>query len=314
VKTTAPATLAARVLAGEPGAIARALTCIQRRVPGVDQFVSELDPGTARAHVIGITGPPGSGKSTLVTALTRRLRAAGRSVGILAIDPTSAITGGAILGDRIRMADLAGDNGVFIRSIATRGALGGLSRATLDSIITLDAAGKDVIILETVGVGQAEVDIMNAAQTVAVVSMPGTGDDVQAIKAGLLEIADIHVVNKFDHAGARKTFAELRDMVRLTPRRPGQWRAPVEKTVSTTGDGVAELLDRLIEHRDWLIASGELGRWQERTVATRIRWIAEDLLLDRLRPGRADFDRAVADVLAGRTDAGGAARRLLQET
>jgi LAO/AO transport system kinase len=309
---TAVASLAERVLAGEPGAVARTLTQIERRAPGVDALVSELHRSARGAHVIGITGPPGSGKSTLVSALTKRFRALDRGVGIIAVDPSSVISGGAILGDRIRMSDLAGDPGVFIRSIATRGALGGLSRATLDSIITLDAAGKDVIVLETVGVGQAEVDVMSAAQTVVVVSMPGTGDDVQAIKAGLLEIADIHVVNKFDHPGARKTIAELRDMLRLRPHQPGEWRVPVEKAVSTTGEGVAELVERFGEHRSWLAASGELERWERRNIATRIRWIAEELVLERLRPGRPGFDGAVEDVRARRDDAVTAARRLLE--
>lgn len=309
---TAVTSLAERVLAGDPGAIGRALTRIERRAPGVDELVSELHRNARGAQVIGVTGPPGSGKSTLVSALTRRFRALDRGVGIVAVDPSSVISGGAILGDRIRMSDLAGDSGVFIRSIATRGALGGLSRATLDSIITLDAAGKDVIILETVGVGQAEVDVMSAAQTVVVVSMPGAGDDVQAIKAGLLEIADIHVVNKFDQPGARKVYAELRDMLRLRPHAPGRWRVPVERAVSTTGEGIGELFDRFDEHRGWLAASGELERWERRNIATRIRWIAEELVLDRLRPGRPDFDRAVEDVLARRGDAVSAAHRLLR--
>ncbi|MGD9526661.1 methylmalonyl Co-A mutase-associated GTPase MeaB [Pseudonocardia sp.] len=310
---TAVASLAEKVLAGDTGAIGRVLTRIERRAPGVDELVSELQCSAGRAHVIGVTGPPGSGKSTLVGGLTARMREQGRTVGIIAVDPSSAITGGAILGDRIRMSGVAGDPGVFIRSIATRGALGGLSRATLDSIITLDAAGKDVVIVETVGVGQAEVDVMSAAQTVVVVSMPGTGDDVQAIKAGLLEIADVHVVNKFDHPGARKTFAELRTMLRSAPQRPGAWPVPVEKAVGTTGEGVTELVERFAEHREWLVADGGIERWQRRSISTRIRWIAEELVLERLRPGHPEFDRAVEDVLAHRGDSGSLARRLLTQ-
>jgi LAO/AO transport system kinase len=310
---TAVTSLAERVLAGDIGAIGRVLTRIERRAPGVDELVSELHRSAGHAHVIGVTGPAGSGKSTLVAALTARLRELGRTVGIIAVDPSSAITGGAILGDRIRMSALAGDPGVFIRSIATRGVLGGISRATFDSIITLDAAGKDVVILETVGVGQAEVDVMIAAQTVVVVSMPGTGDEVQAIKAGLLEIADIHVVNKYDQPGAHKTYADLRDMQRLAPHQPGTWRVPVEKAIGITGEGVAELIERFSDHRQWLATSGEIERREKRNIATRIRWIAEELVLDRLRPGRPEFDRAVDDVFARRGDVVAVARRLLAQ-
>jgi LAO/AO transport system kinase len=307
-----PSTLADRVVRGEQGAIARLLTGIERRTPGVNEILAELHHSAGRAHVLGVTGPPGSGKSTLVTAMAAEYRAAGRTVGIIAVDPSSVFSGGAILGDRIRMSPLSGDPGVFIRSIATRGALGGLSRATLDAITVLDAAGKDLIIIETVGVGQAEVDVISAAQTVAVVSVPGMGDDVQAIKAGLLEIADVHVVNKADREGAQKTVAELREMLRLSRRTPGQWNVPIQQTVAATGEGVGELTERFGEHLRWMAGNGERERRARRNTATRIRWMAEELVLDRLKPGRPDFDRAVDEVTAKRGDPVTAARRLVE--
>lgn len=308
-----PAELVDGVLAGEHGAVARMLTFIERRTDGVEEALAKLHQYAGSAHVLGLTGPPGSGKSTLVAALTRHYRENGRSVGILAVDPSSVFSGGAILGDRIRMTGLAGDDGVFIRSVATRGALGGLSRASLDAISVLDAAGKDMVILETVGVGQAEVDVISAAQTIAVVSVPGMGDDVQAIKAGLLEIADVHVVNKADRDGASRTVAELRDMLRLARRRPGQWNVPIQQTVAATGEGVAELAGRFAEHLAWMTEHGERERRARRNAATRIRWVAEQLVLDRLRPGMPEFDRAVDDVIARRDDPLSAARALVAQ-
>jgi LAO/AO transport system kinase len=309
VKT--PADVVDRVLAGEHPAIARMLTFVERRSDGVDEALARLHERSGSAHVLGLTGPPGSGKSTLVKALTSHYRALGRTVGVLAVDPSSVFSGGAILGDRIRMTGLAGDDGVFIRSIATRGALGGLSRATLDAITVLDAAGKDVVVLETVGVGQAEVDVLSAAQTVAVVSVPGMGDDVQAIKAGLLEIADVHVVNKADREGAARTVAELRDMLRLSHRKPHQWNVPIRQTVAATGEGVAELAGAFAEHLVWMTEHGERERRARRNSATRIRWVAEQLVLDGLRPGAPAFDRAVDEVTARREDPLSAARHLV---
>ncbi|WIX76455.1 methylmalonyl Co-A mutase-associated GTPase MeaB [Amycolatopsis carbonis] len=306
-----PGDVVGRVLAGEHPAIARMLTFVERRTAGVDEALAELHGKAGHAHVLGLTGPPGSGKSTLVKSLTEHYRKAGKTVGVLAVDPSSVFSGGAILGDRIRMTGLAGDEGVFIRSVATRGALGGLSRATLDAITVLDAAGKDVVVLETVGVGQAEVDVISAAQTVAVVSVPGMGDDVQAIKAGLLEIADVHVVNKADREGAAKTVAELRDMLRLAHRKPHQWNVPIQQTVAATGDGVPELAEEFAAHLAWMTEHGERERRARRNSATRIRWVAEQLVLDGLRPGVPAFDEAVDDVTARREDPLSAARRLV---
>ena len=304
-------TLGPRVQAGEQAAIARLLTHIERRTPGVSEILAMLHRETGRAHVVGVTGPPGSGKSTLVGALATRLRQAGRTVGILAVDPSSIFSGGAILGDRIRMSDLSGDPGVYIRSIATRGALGGLSRATLDAITVLDAAGMDVVILETVGVGQAEVDVLSAAQTVVVVSVPGMGDDVQAIKAGLLEIADVHVVNKADRDGAHKTVSEIREMLRLSKRKAGQWNVPIQLTVASSGEGVEELIEKLDGHYAWMERNGELESRARRNSATRIRWLAEEIVLDRLRAGTPAFERAVDDVTARRDDPLTAAKQLI---
>lgn len=302
-----------RLVRGEPGAIARVLTQVERRAPGINEVLADLHHRSTGAHVLGVTGPPGSGKSTLVAALTEQYRKAGRTVGIIAVDPSSVFSGGAILGDRIRMSPLAGDPGVFIRSIATRGALGGLSRAALDAITVLDAASKDVIILETVGVGQAEVDVISAAQSIAVVSVPGMGDGVQAIKAGLLEIADVHVVNKADRDGADKTLSELREMLRLSKRKPGQWNVPIQQTVAAAPTGISELIDQFDKHLQWMTAHGELERRARRNTATRIRWMAEELVLDRLQPGQSDFDQAVDAVIARRYDPVTAAQQLVAQ-
>ncbi|KAA9162623.1 methylmalonyl Co-A mutase-associated GTPase MeaB [Amycolatopsis acidicola] len=309
---TVTRTLAERVVTGEPAAIARSLTQVERRSAGVNELLADLHRHTRGAHVLGITGPPGSGKSTLVARLTAEYRARGRTVGVIAVDPSSILTGGAILGDRIRMTELAGDPGVFIRSIATRGALGGLSRAALDAITVLDAAGKDVIVLETVGVGQAEVDVLSAAQTVAVVSVPGMGDDVQAIKAGLLEIADVHVVNKADREGAHKTVSELREMLRLAPHTANGWDVPIRQTIAATGKGVEKLAGTFDEHHEWLDRSGERELRERRNAATRIRWMAEEFVLRDLRPGRADFDAAVDAVVVRSSDPAEAARELVR--
>lgn len=298
--TTAVASLTDRVLAGDHAAIARMLTRVERRSPGIDDDLATLHPQTGRAHVVGITGPPGSGKSTLTAALARYYRSQGRTVGVLAVDPSSAYSGGAILGDRIRMIDLSGDEGTYIRSLATRGALGGLSRAALDGVSVLDAAGKDVVILETVGVGQAEVDIMGVAHSVLVVSIPGAGDAVQAIKAGLLEVADVHVVNKSDRPGADQLVAELRDMLRLSHRVAHQWNVPIVQTTASEHRGLDDLVGELDKHREWLAEHGGLERHARATSATRIRWAAEELVLRNLRPGNPAFD-AVVDRVADRT-------------
>lgn len=280
--TVAERTLSDRILEGDHRAVARAVTLIERTHPGVPELLSSLYPATGQAAVVGVTGPAGSGKSTLVSRLARELRARDRSVGVIAVDPSSSFTGGALLGDRIRMLDLAGDPGVFIRSMGTRGAIGGLARAAADAVTVLDAAGTDVVILETVGVGQAEVDVVSMAQTVLVVSVPGLGDGVQALKAGLLEIADLHVVNKSDRPGAEHTAKELIEMLRLRRREAGQWNVPVQLTSATTDDGVGELVDTIDSHRAWMDQHGELERRHRQTALARVRWAAADLTARRL--------------------------------
>jgi len=229
------------VRAGDVRALARAITLIENDSPQAAPLVQSLFAHTGRAYMVGITGPPGAGKSTLVDRLTTELRRRHQTVGIVAVDPTSPYTGGAILGDRVRMQSHAGDSGVFIRSMATRGQLGGLARATSEAAMVLDAAGKDVVLIETVGVGQDEVDIVRTSDVSVLTVVPGAGDDVQALKAGIMEIADIFVVNKADREGADRTAAGIEGMLNLKTYEPGQWRPPVLLTEATAGKGVAEL-------------------------------------------------------------------------
>jgi LAO/AO transport system kinase len=304
-------TLADRIRSGSHVALARGLTLVESRSDAASELLARMWKHSGNAYVLGVTGPPGSGKSTLVTRIAHEYRLRGAKVAILAVDPTSAYSGGAILGDRIRMTDLAERKDVYIRSMASRGATGGLSRAVLDGIVLVDAAGFDVVILETVGVGQAEVDVISAAHTVLVVSVPGMGDDVQAIKAGLIEIADIHVVNKADRPGADLTVKDLRESLRLTHRRADAWNVPIVKTTARNGDGVVELLDRTAAHRTWMTEHGALRERERRNAATRIRWAAEALIADRFRSGQRDFDAAVDALIAREHEPRQAAARLL---
>ncbi len=237
---------AAKIAAGDVRALARAATAIENQTPEARELLRELAPRAGHAIVAGITGPPGAGKSTLVDALARAIRRAGKTVGILAVDPTSRISGGAILGDRIRMQAHHGDPGVFIRSMATRGAPGGLARATADLALLLDAAGKDFVLIETVGVGQDEVEIARVADVIVLVLVPGMGDDVQAIKAGIMEIADIFAINKADRPGAERVQREIEGALSLGHREDG-WAPPIVRTVATEEQGIAELLDAIRE-------------------------------------------------------------------
>jgi LAO/AO transport system kinase len=256
------------------------MTVVEAGRPDARHALRCLYGRTGRAHIVGVTGPPGSGKSTLTTRLAIEYRAREKSVGIVAVDPTSPFSGGAILGDRVRMMELHADPGVFMRSMATRGVMGGLARSTLDVILLLDAFGKDVVLVETVGVGQDEVEIARAADTTLVVGVPGLGDDIQAIKAGILEIADILVVNKADVAGADRLAADLRTMLQLAEQR-SEWPTPIHKTVALDGTGVAELVDRIVEHRAYL---DRTGTWRSRradSARRQVRAIVEDRLLKR---------------------------------
>lgn len=282
-----------RMLAGDRLALARLITLVENRSPLVPEIMRRIHARTGRAYTIGITGPPGAGKSTLVDALTARLRKTGASVGVIAVDPTSPFTGGAVLGDRIRMQAHTLDPEVFIRSMATRGSLGGLARATASVQKLLDAFGKAWILVETVGVGQSELDVIKLADTTVVVLVPESGDAIQTMKAGLLEVADIFVVNKADREGAQPLITELRYMVHLhkssqQASRELDWDVPVLSTVATTGGGVEELLAEIQRHRAALAGSGALER---RRQARRAREL-KDLVLAELR---REVDEALAD-------------------
>ncbi len=244
-------TLAARVLAGDSRAIARAISLIEDESPSSADLVRDIFQHTGRAYLIGVTGPPGAGKSTLVDRLVSQLRTQRpqSAVGVIAVDPTSPFSGGAVLGDRVRMQAHAADEGVFIRSMATRGHLGGLARATGDAALVLDAAGKDIIVIETVGVGQDEVDIIRTADVSIVTLVPGTGDEVQALKAGIMEIADVFVVNKADREGADRLASAVEANLALHHYANGEWRPTIVKTVATSGQGVAELVDAIAQFR-----------------------------------------------------------------
>jgi LAO/AO transport system kinase len=308
--------LAAKVKAGDRAATARVISLIEAGRAGVESIVAELHSGGGHAHVVGLTGPAGSGKSSLIAALARALLERGRSVGVLAVDPSSSISGGSILGDRIRMSESFSDSRVFFRSMATRGAFGGLARATADAVTVLDASGTDCVLVETVGAGQVDVDIAAASHTTVVVSVPGLGDEIQSIKAGLLELADVHVVNKADLEGANKAVGDLKTMLKMTDTPDGGRKPPVVPVSSTTGDGIEDLIDALDEHRRWLQETNELERRERRMAEARIRAIVYEPVVQRLRDPakRAELDAAVESVCARELDPFNAARRLIDDT
>lgn len=256
---TAPS-LAERVIAGDARALARAITLVEDESPASADVVRGIFARTGRAYLIGVTGPPGAGKSTLVDRLTREIRGTGRTVGVVAVDPTSPFSGGAILGDRVRMQAHASDPGVFIRSMATRGHLGGLARATSEVALLLDAAGKDIVLIETVGVGQDEIDIVRTADVSVVMLVPGSGDEVQALKAGIMEIADVFVVNKADREGADRAVASIEALLSLQAFGPSDWRPPIVKTEATSGRGVGELLSAIERFRAHTAGSQDTRR------------------------------------------------------
>jgi LAO/AO transport system kinase len=298
------ADLASRLLAGDRLALARMISAVEAGRPDAREQLRCLFARTGRAHVVGVTGPPGSGKSTLTTRLALEYRARGQSVGIVAVDPTSPYSGGAILGDRVRMMELHSDPGVFMRSMATRGVMGGLARSTLDVVLLLDAFGKDVVMIETVGVGQDEVEIARAAHTTIVVGVPNLGDDIQAIKAGILEIADVLVVNKADLAGADRLVSDLRVMLQLGSAPLAGWAPPIVETVATEGVGVAELVERLAQHRVWLESSGAWHTRRAESARRQVQAIVEDRVqrrLERLTLG-AEWQARFASIAAREQD------------
>jgi len=307
-----PAELFALARAGDRGALARLLSVIERGGPDAREVGRLAHPLGGGATTIGITGAPGAGKSTLTSSLVRSVRADGDGVAVLAVDPSSPFTGGAILGDRVRMGEHVLDDDVFIRSMATRGHLGGLSLAVPEAVRLLDATGVPWIVLETVGVGQVEVEVAGEADTTVVVVNPGWGDAVQANKAGLMEIADVFVVNKADRTGADDTRADLERMLSLRSTQGG-WRPPVMATVATTGEGVDELWDAVREHAAWARESGELDRRRRIRLEAELRRILTARLLQRateLAEGRA-YEEALAEVLARHLDPWSAADTLL---
>ncbi len=310
---TDPERLVVTARDGDPRALARLVSLVENGSPQLRGVMKLIAPLTGRARVIGLTGAPGVGKSTITGALVRAYRGQGLRVGVLAVDPTSPFSGGALLGDRVRMQDHATDAGVFIRSMASRGHLGGLSWAAPQALRILDAAGFDVIMIETVGVGQAEVAIASLADSTLVIVAPGMGDSIQAAKAGILEIADIFVVNKSDRPGAQEAIRDLRTMLAMARYGAGGWKPPIVSTTAATGEGIDDLVDRLAAHGAWLGESGELDRRRLARAREEVSAIAVAALRERLGalPGESQLEELAGHVASGELDPYTAADKLI---
>ncbi|HWO67538.1 MAG TPA: methylmalonyl Co-A mutase-associated GTPase MeaB [Umezawaea sp.] len=315
-RTVEVSDLVDRARDGQPRAVARLISLVEDASPQLREVAETLAPLTGRARVIGLTGPPGVGKSTSTSVLVSAFRAQGKRVGVLAVDPSSPFSGGALLGDRVRMQDHATDPGVFIRSMATRGHLGGLSWATPQALRVLDAAGFDVVLIETVGVGQSEVEVVSLADSTLVLLAPGMGDGIQAAKAGILEVADVFVVNKADRDGADATARDLKYMISLGRRdREGpSWRPPIVKTVAARGEGVTELVEAVDAHHAWMTEHGELERRRAHRAAAEIEAIAVAQLRSRIGDlrGGAALEQLAKRVAIGELDPYGAADHLIE--
>jgi LAO/AO transport system kinase len=309
--------IAQGVLKGDRRSIAKAITIIENSTPEAQELIATVFPHTGRAHIIGLTGAGGAGKSTLIEKIIREYRQKGKTVGIIAVDPTSPFTGGAFLGDRIRMQELSTDEGVYIRSMATRNYAGGVSKATKDAAKILDAAGKDIVIVETAGAGQSEVEIVNVAQTIVVMHAPGLGDEIQAIKAGIMEIADIFVINKADRENADKTATDIQAMLQMSNKKDG-WKPPVLKTVALTGEGVPELIEKIEEHRCFLETDTKhrenlLKTKAEAELIEAIKERISKVLVNQLkREGK--LDKLLSEIVEKKTDPASAAEKLVRKT
>jgi LAO/AO transport system kinase len=306
--------LVAKAREGDARSVARLISLVEDASPLLREVMAGLAPHTGHAQIVGITGSPGVGKSTCTSALVKALRAHGKRVGVLAVDPSSPFSGGALLGDRVRMQDHATDPDVYIRSMASRGHLGGLAWSTPQALRVLDAAGCDVVLVETVGVGQSEVDIAGLADTTLVLLAPGMGDGIQAAKAGILEIGDVYVVNKADRDGADHVRRDLRNMLALADRDDHAWKPPIILTVAQSGQGIDEVVEKIEGHRDWLESSGELRRRQVRRARDEIEAIAVTALRERWGDvhSRTELDELAEQVAAGKSDPYAAADALLE--